>query len=279
MPPQEPLTQAAVEVRGVGRRALVRGRDYLATHFGGQLLALLGGAASIGGALWFAFPWLVAAAGCVTLGATAVYAVYCRRQLNDERMLRRRAYIEGKRVQQQALRAELALRDVAIGLVAPGERRRLFDARTPGAREVRQAADYLAAVARARLAEESAATGAGGRRRGVPPTPAAPKTATWKTRAVQLAAEIASLEAEIQALSVPGSGELQAGLDEARTRLRSAREADRVARERHRAGRTPSPSRADENFSLALRPDGSRNVQRHGGTSTPEQIAREEPLE
>lgn len=277
MSSREPLSQMSDEVKTTITSRWNRTLAWGAKWLGRQLTAILVGGLSVGGLLWAAFPWGVSATGCLVLLAAILYAVYCRKQLVEERMMRRRAFIDGKRVQQQALRSELSLRQVAIGLAGnPGHRRRLFETRTPGAAEVRQAADYVAARARAHVASvDDSPRAQAARRRGTPSAPKAPNVEPWIRRADVLDAEIRELDAEIQTLSVPDSRELEEALQITKAEKRAAHEADRVARQRLRAGKTPSPAEAEAQLSVAYRPDGSVDTRPTTTPHTPEQIARE----
>lgn len=271
----EPLTQLKEEAAKAAISRWKRGRDLVNKWVGNQLLGIAVSVVGAGGLLWAAFPWAVAVLGCVVLVAALLYAVYSRKQLINERTMRRRAFIRGKRAEQKVLQSELALRNIAIGLAGnPGERRRLTGQHIAGAREIRQAADYVTARAHAHVAKVDPSVRAqAARRRGEPIAPKSLDVGPWIRRADVLVAQVQELEAEIQALSVPDSAALEEALKVSRERRRAAHEADSVARERLRKGRTPSPANRSEQLIVSERIDGNREVARASASQTPEQIA------
>lgn len=271
----EPLTQLKDEAAKAAISRWKRGRDWAKKWVGNQLLGIAVGVVGAGGLLWAAFPWAVALLGCVVLIAALLYAAYSRKQLIDERTMRRRAFIRWKRAEQKVLQSELALRNIAVGLAGnPGERRRLTGQHIAGAREVRQAADYVTARARAQVAKvDPSARAQAARRRGEPIGPKSLDVRPWIRRADVLVAQVQELEAEIQALSVPDSVALEEALKVSRERRRAAHEADSVARGRLRKDRTPSPASPGQQLIVSERIDGAREVSRASAPKTPEQIA------
>jgi hypothetical protein len=95
-----------------------------------------------------------------------------------------------------------------------------------------------------------------------------------------LKAEIAKLDAEIQALATPESIETAMAAEEAvrsyKEQRNAAHEADRVARERLRTGRKPSPVTPERTIQVNVRPSGERKTRTLPPARTPEQIARGE---
>lgn len=101
--PPEPLDALRADVEGAVRRRWRDVRWWLRKFVGAQLVKLLlGGAASIA-LLLAALPFFAAATAAVVVGAAVGYAVYARKQLVDERTMRRWAFVQGKRMQQDVL--------------------------------------------------------------------------------------------------------------------------------------------------------------------------------
>lgn len=115
------------------------------------------------------------------------------------------------------------------------------------------------------------------RRGAVPTVPAAPKVAGVRRHRDLRKAELAKLEAEIQALATIDAIDLARAAEDAdrsyREQRDAAHEADRAARDRHRAGRTPSPASAGQELRIRTQPNGGRDVRRVTPAATPEQIA------
>ena len=295
--PAEPLDALRADVEGAVRRRLRNVGWWLRKFVGAQLVKLLlGGVASIA-LLVAALPLFAAGAAAAVVAAALGYAVYARKQLVDERAMRRWAYVAGKRVQQDVLKRELALDLATLILVNdPADREvahRLSEPRSPefasavryvrgrlriaaaaafGRPQPRKAAVHGHATPRAPTAQEMLRDG--GR---VPSAPVPPDLAGVRRRRDLRTSEIAKLEAELQALAAPDAIELAFAAEEAATSYKDQRAAahlaDRVARDRRRAGRTPTAPGPDAGLAVSFHPNGSRDV-RQTQTLTPEQVAR-----
>jgi hypothetical protein len=178
-----------------------------------QLVRLLLGGPVSAGLLWAAFPYAVAAAATVVFVLIAGYASY---QLVDERTLRRRAWIDGKRVEQDTLKRELLLADATLVLVGePQDRQRRFTLRGPGAGEFGSALRYREAQSATARVGQHPQAGKASRRSQLPAAPARPDVAAVRRRRDVLEAELDRLEAEIQALSTPQAIDLAGAAEEA----------------------------------------------------------------
>ena len=210
------------------------------------------------------------------------YAIYVRKQLVDERTLHRRAWIDGKRLQQQLLKHEVMLADATLLLVGePRDRQVRYDLHGPGAQEFKTAVRYVEAKARAAAAAEQRPQPARATRRDATPVvPTAPKVAGVRRRRDLNKAEIDKREAEIQALATPDAIDLARAAEEAdrsyKQQRAAAHEADRVARDRHRSGRKPSPQSPEPALQIRFLPNGGSDVRSVPPEATPEQIARGE---
>ena len=295
--PPEPLEALRDDVENVVRRRWRDVRWWVRKFAGAQLTALvLGGAASVA-LLVAAVPLFAAAAAAVVVIAAVGYAVYARKQLIDERSMRRWAFVDVKRLQQQVLERELALDIATLILVNDPKdretarrmrglrsaefaaavrylRARVQEATVPQRPQPAKAAVHGHTTPRAPTAQEMLRDG--GR---VPSAPVAPDVAGVRRRRDLRTSEIAKLEAELQALEAPDVIELAFAAEEAATSYKdqraAAHAADRAARDRQRAGRKPTAPGPDAGFVVSFHPNGNRDV-RQTQKLTPEQIARGE---
>jgi hypothetical protein len=302
----EPLARQAADIERKIRRR-VRDLVWLAVkRFGKELpRILLLGTSGSAGLVWAVIglheaAYLVIA--LVLIGAFVALAGYTlglRKQLVDERAMRRWAFVAGKRMEQEVLKRELALdlatlilvndpkdRATANRLSAPRSpefasavryvrgRLRIAASAASDRPQPRKAAVHGHATPRAPTAQEMLRDG--GR---VPRAPVPPDLAVVRRRRDLRTSKIAKLEAEIQALAAPDLIELAFAAEEAATSYKDQRAAahlaDRVARDRQRAGRKPTAPDPDGSFVVSFHPNGNRDV-RQTRTLTPEQIARGE---
>jgi len=280
----EPLARQVADVEPKIRRRL-RDTAWLACKWLGKELPRIIAAGTSGGAavVWAAVGLHEAALliGALLLSvafaALAGYTLGLRKQLVDERAMRRSAFVDGKRVQQEILKRDLALDEATLALVGdPRDREAQMRLRAPVSQEFKAALRY----ARARLAATAAAD------RPQPPkarvrqaaAPVAPPDVAGVRRRLELRrSEIAKLEAQIQQLASPDAIDLAVAAEQAERsfcELRAAvHEADRVARDRRRAGRKPTASGPDIGLAVAFHPNGEGDVGQTR-TLTPEQIAQ-----
>ncbi|MGI8862962.1 MAG: hypothetical protein ACR2JH_00955 [Solirubrobacteraceae bacterium] len=268
----EPLEAFAEETKQVARsiaqRIVDSGREWLT----GQLVALLIGAVGSSALAIAVLPIFAGVACALVTLAAVIYAIYARRLLATERRNRRWAHIQGKRVQQQQLRAQASV-DNAVLLIGGDRQASVGTLRN---RDLAQAVRHLLArLHQSALASRPHPQAAAQHQPAMPP---APDLTAVRRRLEQRQAEIKALEAEIQALSVPGDQALEAVARENRQAERdlstAAREADRLARDRQRRGLTPTmPAGRELGLQLQIGPEGVRDVQRQPPTPTPEQIA------
>jgi hypothetical protein len=279
----EPLDQFRDDVERAARTWWTRGKDWLRKWVGAQLLALLGAGGAFAGLAWVAFPYAVAAGGTLVVCLLGIYALYLRKQFADERALRRWSLVGNKRQRQDVCRRELALAEATLILVGqPQDRQARFNLHAPGGREFVAAVRYLEARVRAAASLQRPEPRSARVRRGADPV--APEVAGVRRRRELLKAEIAKLEAEIQALATPEAIELARAAEEAERSYEeqraAAHEADRNARARWRAGRKPSPATSERSLTVAFKPNGERAARRLPAAPTPEQIARgDQPAE
>ncbi|MGO9899666.1 MAG: hypothetical protein ACLP0J_08220 [Solirubrobacteraceae bacterium] len=202
------------------------------------------------------------ACGLIALAAVA-YGIWARRLMESERRNRRWAYIQGKRIQQRELRS-LAAVDVAI-LAICGDRQVRFSGRQNP--ELTQALAHLEGrVRQTALAALPQDAGAAQRQ---PAVPAPPDLAAVRRRLQKRQSEIEALEAEIQALAVPGDAELEQDASERRQAELDLTEAtwraERAARERRRLGQKPTRAAGEEiGLQLQVGPEGVRQISSAG---------------
>lgn len=254
--------------RSLSRRIFERGREWLTR----QLVTLMVGAVASGALAIVVLPIFAGlACGLVALAAV-VYAVWARRLMESERRNRRWAYVQGKRIQQRELRA-LAAVDAAT-LAICGDRQARFSGRSNP--ELTQALAHLQAqVRRSAAAAQPQPAGAGQRQ---PALPASPDLAAVRQSLQRRQTEIEALEAEIQALAVPGDDKLAQDAAERRQAEQeltdATRRAERAARERRLRGQQPSRPPGEEiGLQVEVGPEGVRQVRQAESSATPEQIA------
>jgi hypothetical protein len=275
--PPEPLDALRADVERAARRRLRNLRWWGRKWLGLQLTKLLAGAVASAGLAWIALPILAAACATIVIVLFGGYALYLRRQLVDERAMRRWAWVDGKRARQDVVSHQLALAEATLVLVGhPQDRRSRFTIRAPGSREFVSAVRCLEArVAAAHHAQRPQPPRASRHR---PAVPAAPDVSAVRRRRDVLKAELSKLDAEIQALAVPDAIDVGRAAEEAvrsfKKQRDAAHEADVAARERHRAGRAPTKRAAEPAMQVIAEPGGMRQVRNAAPVSTPEQIAR-----
>ena len=278
----EPLDAFRDDVEHAVRRRWRDARWWLGKWAGAQLVKLVGAGAISAGLLWAAFPYAAAAAATAIIVLLAGYTIYVRKQLVDERTLRRRAWISGRRLQQQVLKHEVALAEATLILAGqPQDRRSRFDLRAPGSSEFVSAVRY--AETRAASVTQGPQPATAARRGAAPRVPSPPQVDGVRRRRDLRKSEIAKLEAEIQCLSTRDAIDLARAAEEAERSYKQQRDdahrAERAARDRYRAGRTPSPAQAGHALEIRVTPNGERDVREAAPAPTPEQIANGKQLE
>lgn len=285
----EPLARQIADIERKIRRR-VRDLVWLAVKWFGKELPriLLLGTSGSAGLVWAVIGlheavYLVIA--LVLIGAFVALAGYTlglRKQLVDERTMRRWAFVAGKRMEQEVLKRELALDLATLILVNDPKDRatanKLSAPRSPEfASAVRYVRGLLLRVAAAAASDRPQPRKATVHGQAPPAAPAAPDVAGVRRRRDLRTSEIAKLEAEIQALAAPDVIELAFAEKEAATSYKDQRAAahlaDRVARDRQHAGRKPTAPGPDAGFVVSFHPNGNRDV-RQTQKQTPEQIAR-----
>ncbi len=247
--------------------------EWLTLNLTGQLVVLLLGAVGSGALAIVVLPIFAGVACALVTIAAVIYAIYARRLMDTERRNRRWAYIQGKRIQQKELRAQVSV-DSAV-LVIAGERQAgRGTLRNP---DLAQAVRHLQAarVHQTALASRPQPASAVQHQPAVPP---APDLTAVRRRLERRQAEIKALEDEIQALALSGDQELQATAEHSRQAQRelstATREAERLARERRHQGKAPTiPAGSELGLQLNIGPEGVRAVQPTPSARTPEQIA------
>lgn len=282
--PTEPLDALRADIEGAVHQRLRNARWWVRKFVGAQLVKLLlGGVASVA-LLVAALPVFAAVAAAAVVAAALGYAVYARKQLVDERTMRRWAYADGKRVQQDVLKRELAL-DVATLILVndPADREvahRLSEPRSPefagAVRYLRGQLRVAAAAASERPQPRKAAV------HGQSPAASTPPDLVAVRRRRDLRkSEIAKLDAEIQALAAPDVIDLAVAAEDAgrayKNRRAAVHLADRIARERRQRGRKATERGPNVGLNVAFHVNGDRDVTQTQ-TQTPEQIARGEQL-
>jgi hypothetical protein len=295
----DPFSHARRDAEGYLTRAWHRVADFGKVHVTAALLKTLGltGVAGVAAALVFPiFAFVVVAAAFVAL---SVYAVYMTKIVKAQDRDERWTYVAGKRVQQDALDAKIAMDSATLALM--GERHAPGMMRGASA-ELKSALTYH--QHRLRLAEERAnaveavrdGTGTDEQRRNLdslqrrdqrrPTSPKGPAIEPIKARRAALTAARAELEAEIKSLATADdidkamkTEEVEGARRTRREREEAAREADQSARDRVRAGKEPTGREPEHVINLRISPNGDRNVATSRGAATPEQIAKGDGLD
>jgi hypothetical protein len=275
----DPLDALRTDVEQAARWRWRNLQGWVRKWAGVQLVKLFAGGALSIGLVWTALPVFAAAFATAVVVLLAGYAIYVRKQLVDERTMRRWAFVANKRLQQDVVKRDLALAQATLILAGePRDRQARFRIHAPGSREFVAAVRYLEArVADAAALQhpQPAKTRSGRGRRS-----ARPDVSGVRRRREVTKAEIAKLDAQIQALASPDAVELARAAEEAvrsyEEQRAAAHKADRVARDRHRAGRRPTEAVGPRTIDVAIGPTGARGVRRRPPPLTPEQIARGE---
>ena len=258
------------KILGVVRWLFDHGSRYLSrfvlTLVGGGLVGVVVGVISLP---------IVAAVICGVVVVVSVgYAVFAHMLLDDERVTRRWAFVDRKRLQQKLLAADRRLDEAVLAIMDEPEDR--------GIRVRAQPAELgqVLALIRYRTAEIRAAQHPQPRRAGVrrPAAPQEPDLGVVRARIAERQAEHDALEAEIQSLPVPEDIDAAMAADEARKYATSARdaahEATFAARDRKRHGRPATQQRPSPALQVRTQATGERTVRRVVPEPTPEQIAQ-----
>jgi hypothetical protein len=254
------------------RRAIQTFRAWLTAKLAG---ILLGGVVGIALAILYLPGFAAALCGAVVILA-AGYAVYARKLLKKEQRSRRWLEINALRRRQEVLQAN---NRVAVATLAlNGDREAIRDSRSLPP-ELRSAILRIhQRVAQAENAARFPKPGQGEARG--PALPEAPDLEPMKRRQKALSAELASVEAKIQALADPTDSEApiraQAAKEQSKRLDAAASEAEKLARERRMRGlKATMPAGGEQGLQIRFDPTGQRDVQRAAPQPTPEQIVRE----
>jgi len=241
---------------------------------------------------YIALPVAAAAVCAVVFAALCVHVVYSTRLLKRKDAELHQAWIANYRIRQRHLEHQIATDNVILELM--GERPQRHKPFRSVPHELRSALAYVKrkqsdAETRADAAEAKengtatspqSRTLAARRRGRTLPAPTGPAVDPIKRRRDARIAKSNTLEAEIQALALPGNMECAKALEEAkrtqRERQDAAMEAQQAARERSRAGLPPTAEEPEAVITLGTRPNGDSDVGRDRRAATPEQIARGE---
>lgn len=294
MPEINPLGDAKQEIEAGVKRWWHRVVDLVRAYFTGQLLGLLGLGSVAAVAAFLRLPLVAAALCAVAIVLLAIYAIYATKELKKQDREVRWAYVDGKRVRQHELSAQIAMDTVTLALLgerhAPGQ----FRSASPELRAALAHHQHQLSQARQRAdAAEAVKDGTGSdvqrrthrrfqqRRSDAPPKP--PDAAPVKRRREVREAKRKELEAEIQSLATADdihkamrTEEVQGARRSRREIQAAARKADQAARDRVRAGKAPTQERgsSEAHLAVAVKPNGERDVSTRRPPRTPEEIAR-----
>jgi hypothetical protein len=286
----DPLDLAKQDARAFVDRQKDRAVDFGKKFLTASLVKLTFSSAVVVGLAAKALP-VVAVVGCaVVIAALLVYAIYATRMLKRKDAELRHAWIANYRLRQRHLEHQIATDNVTLTLM--GERQGSVNPYRSVPPELRSALAMLMhrvrdAEARADAAEaakEGSATDAQRRalaahRRGREPAPPkGPAVEPIRKRKEAREAERAALEAEIQALALPGDVERAMAAEKAKRtqheRQDAAMKADQVARDRARRGLSPTAEEPEHTIRLGMKVNGDADVRQGRGEPTPEQVAR-----
>lgn len=274
-----PDAQAIRDAQAVVARVRAFIADHVRDSIGARLARRLLLALGVGGAALYVLPIVVAVVGIALMVVIAIGAIYAYKELNaTDRYRRHVEQVPALRLEQRALRAELVLQETILAIAGEGadrESRARVMARQPElARALRYAEHQRRPLAAAVAAERREPPGAKFRRPAEPRKADLPKVRRHRQR---LQAEIAALEARIQAATLPDA-QREREVQETGERLKALRqaalEAERLARSRDRRGLSPTDPTGEHRIDLSISSMGVRDVQQRSPAQTPEQIVQ-----